>query len=56
MLHPSINNRDVIGFAIHNLDRMWPNCIKDIMSDETWFLAVFWLFEYYNFPADVWDS
>lgn len=56
MLHPSINNRDVIGFAIHNLDRMRPNCIKDIMDDETRFLAVFRLFEYYNFPHDVRDS
>jgi len=56
MLHPSINNRDVIGFAIHNLDWMRPNCIKDIMDDETWFLAVFRLFEYYNFPHDVRDS
>jgi len=53
MLHPSINNRDVIGFAIHNIDRMRPNCIKDIMSDETRYLYIFRLFEYYNFPIDV---
>ena len=56
MLHPGINNRDVIGFAIHNIDRMRPNCIKDIMNDETRFLHIFRLFEYYNFPNDVRDS
>lgn len=53
MLHPGINNRDVIGFAIHNIDRMLPNAIKDIMSDSTRFLAIFRLYEYYNFPKDV---
>jgi hypothetical protein len=53
MLHPGINNRDVISFAIHNIDRMMPNAIKDIMSDTTRFLALYRLFEYYNFPKDV---
>lgn len=53
MLHPEINNRDVMGFAIHNIDRMLPNASKDIMADEKRFLSVFRLFEYYNFPKDV---
>ena len=53
MLHPGINNRDVIGFAIHNIDRMLPNAVKDIMSSSERFLAIFRLFEYYNFPKDV---
>ena len=53
MLHPGINNRDVISFAIHNLDRMLPNATKDIMSDPTRFLSIYRLFEYYNFPKDV---
>lgn len=53
MLHPGINNRDVIGFAIHNIDRMLPNATKDIMSSTERFLAIFRLFEYYNFPKDV---
>jgi hypothetical protein len=53
MLHPGINNRDIIGFAIHNIDRMLPNATKDIMSDTTRFLAIYRLFEYYNFPKDV---
>ena len=53
MLHPGINNRDVIGFSIHNIDRMLPNATKDIMSDTTRFLAIYRLFEYYNFPKDV---
>lgn len=53
MLHPEINNRDVMGFAIHNIDRMLPNAMKDIMSDSKRFLSIFRLYEYYNFPKDV---
>lgn len=53
MLHPGINNRDVMGFAIHNIDRMLPNAMKDIMSDSKRFLTIFRLYEYYNFPKDV---
>jgi hypothetical protein len=53
MLHPGINNRDIMGFAIHNIDRMLPNAMTDIMSDSSRFLAIFRLFEYHNFPKDV---
>ncbi|CDW91065.1 UNKNOWN [Stylonychia lemnae] len=56
MLHPEINNRDVIIFAMHQIDRIIEHCVQDIMTSTERFLAVLKLFEFYNFPENARDS
>ena len=53
MLHPEINNRDIIIFALYQIERIIDTAIKDIMEGPERFLSLFKLFEYYNFPKEA---
>eukprot|EP00347_Sterkiella_histriomuscorum_P015139 403358172 len=56
MLNPEINQRDIIVFALHSIDNMGMQAIKDIMSDKYLLLLCFLLFEYHNYPSEISQS